>query len=187
MYLTNMVRSEGDPKIIRSGKTSSLGMSDSFAKALGWFSLGLGAVELFAPKRVTRALGMEGHETLVRAYGAREIMSGIMTLSPDKTTGLKSRLAGDGIDIATLLAAYRQDNPKKDNVAVALAMVGGVTVLDWIGAQATQNRHGPKGRRMDFRNRSGFPKGIAASRGLAKDLQAPPPQQIIPPRSDKRP
>jgi len=39
--------------------------------------------------------------------------------------GQRGRLVGDGLDVATLLAGFRSDNPKKDNVAVALLMVAG--------------------------------------------------------------
>src|ERR671913_1786965 len=135
-YLSNIARSEGDPKVLRSGP-SSLGASDHLAKALGWFSLGLGLTELLAPGHITRALGMEGKEGVVRAFGAREIGPGLLTLSPDKQVGLWSRVAGDGVDIATLMGGLREDNPKRDNVGIALAMVLGVTLLDVIGAQST--------------------------------------------------
>src|SRR5215208_7371781 len=81
-YISNIARSEGDPKVVRSGP-SSLSGADRLAKGLGWFSLVLGAAELIAPQRITRALGMEGKEALVRAYGAREIASGMLSLSPD--------------------------------------------------------------------------------------------------------
>src|SRR3954468_19026522 len=169
-YLSNITRSEGDPKILRSGP-SSLGPLDRLAKALGWFSLGLGLAELLAPQAITRALGMEGKEGLVRAYGAREILSGIASLSPDKEAGLWSRLAGDGIDVATLLSALRDDNPKRDNVAVALAMVLGVSLLDVIGAQSTSVRHRRgRGQTRLYQDRSGFPKGLAAARGAARAL-----------------
>ncbi len=57
---------------------------DQLARALGWFSIGLGVVEFFAPRRVTETLGMEGRETLVRAFGVREILAGIMSLSVDQ-------------------------------------------------------------------------------------------------------
>ncbi|MBR0739228.1 hypothetical protein JQ581_20035 [Bradyrhizobium liaoningense] len=40
------------------------------ARALSWFSIGLGVVEFFAPRRVTATLGMKGRETMVRAFGA---------------------------------------------------------------------------------------------------------------------
>ena len=40
---------------------------------LGLFSIALGAAELLAPKRITRALESEGHEGLVKGFGAREV------------------------------------------------------------------------------------------------------------------
>lgn len=172
-YMSNIVRSEGDPKVVRSGPSSLTG-PDRLGKALGWFSLGLGLVELFAPHRITRALGMEGQEALVRAYGAREISSGVLSLSTEKNLGLWSRVGGDGIDIATLLTALRDDNPKKQNVTTALAMVAGITLLDVMAAQGTTRRHSRKsGDRYIYRDRSGFPDGLAAARGAAKEFQVP--------------
>jgi len=170
-YISNLVRSEGDPKVLRSGP-SSLTTSDHLGKVLGWFSLGLGLVELLAPRRITRALGMEGQEALVRAYGAREISSGVLSLSTEKHLGLWSRVGGDGVDIATLLTALRDDNPKKQNVAAALAVVTGITLLDLMAAEGTTVRHRrtPSNRQI-YRHRSGFPKGLAAARGAAKEFQ----------------
>src|SRR5215210_2699791 len=174
-YISNIARSEGDPKVIRSGP-SSLSGADRLAKGLGWFSLALGAAELIAPQRITRALGMEGKEALVRAYGAREIASGMLSLSPDKQAGLWSRVAGDGLDIATLTSGLRDDNPKRDNVAFALMMVAGVTLLDLVGAQGTTARHSARrGERRLYRDRSGFPGGLEAARGAAKDFKESPP------------
>lgn len=172
-FFSNIARSEGDPKVLRSGP-SSLGTADRLAKALGWFSLGLGLTELLAPGRITRALGMEGKEGLVRMFGAREIGHGLLTLSPDKQVGLWSRVAGDGLDIATLMGGLRDDNPKRDNVALALAMVLGVTLLDVIGAQSTKARHSrkPSEQRL-YRDRSGFPRGVHAARGAARDFKIP--------------
>ena len=127
--VSNITRAQADPKVISTGP-SSFGASDRMARNLGWFSLGLGPLEIFAPQRITRALGMEGKESLVRAYGFREVASGMLSLSIEKNAGLWSRVAGDGLDIATLMAGLRDDNPKKDNVAIALMMVGGITLLD---------------------------------------------------------
>lgn len=169
-YISNIARSEGDPKVLLSGP-SSLGTSDRLAKGLGWFSLALGAAELIAPQRITRALGMEGMEALVRAYGAREIASGMLTLSPDKHTGLWSRVAGDGLDAATLMSAWRDDNPKKENVSMAMMMVAGITLLDIIGAQGTTARHASRGgERRSYRDRSGFPQGLQAAKGAARQV-----------------
>jgi hypothetical protein len=177
-YLSNIARSEGDPKVLRSGP-SSLAAPDKLAKALGWFSLGLGLAELVAPRRITRALGMEGKEGLVRAYGAREIASGMLALSTEKDAGLWSRMVGDGLDVATLFAALRDDNPKRDNVALALAMVLGVTLLDLVGAQGTTARRSrDRGQRRLYHDRSGFPKGLQAARGAAKSPQPAPLRRI---------
>src|SRR3954462_1623576 len=143
--VSNMTRAQGDPKVISTGP-SSFGASDRMARNLGWFSLGLGALEIVAPERITRALGMEGQESLVRAYGFREIAAGMLSLSVEKKAGLWSRVAGDGLDIATLMAGLRDDNPKKGNVAMALMMVGGITLLDIAVAKELSARHASAGR-----------------------------------------
>jgi len=116
----DITRSPGDPKLLQSGP-NALGVSDRLATNLGWFSIALGLGELFAAERLTRALGMEGKETLVRAYGIRELFAGIMSLSPDKKVGIWSRVGGDALDLATLMTAFRDDNPKKHNVGLAIA------------------------------------------------------------------
>ena len=163
--LGNISRSPGDPKVIETGP-SSLKPADSFGRALGWFSLGLGLTELFAPKVLTRWLGVEGKEGLVRAYGAREIASGVMCLSVNNDYGAWSRVAGDMLDLASLAAAYSDDNPKKSNVGVAIAAVAGITIADALAGHAIRSLHNRKGEPVrDYSDRSGFPKGIDYSRG----------------------
>jgi hypothetical protein len=180
-YISNIARSEGDPKVLHTGPSSLSGV-DRLARGLGWFSIGLGIAELIAPRRITRTLGMEGKEALVRSYGVREIGAGILSLSIDKQAGLWSRVAGDGLDIATLVPALRTDNPKRGNVGLAIAMVLGVTVLDLLGAQGVTSRHSRgRGRRRDYRDRSGFPRGVQAARGLArKDFETPADMRAAP-------
>lgn len=165
---STLKRSKGDPKVLEKGP-SSLSSSDRLARNLGWFSIGLGLVEVFGAHRITRTLGLDGQETMVRAYGLREIGAGMMTLSVDKEVGLASRIAGDGIDIVTLGSALHSDNPKRDNVAIALVIVAGVILLDLLAVGATTGRHRRhRGDIRDFGDRSGFPKGTTASRGLAR-------------------
>src|SRR5690348_125459 len=108
--ISNIARQEGAPKVISAGR-SSLGSGDQLARALGWFSLGLGLSELLAPRLVAGPLGMRGNEGLLRAYGAREIGAGVLSLSTEKRAGLWSRVAGDVLDMATLMTALRRDNP----------------------------------------------------------------------------
>ena len=178
--VSNIARSKGDPKVLETGP-SSLDKTDRLARGLGWFSLALGLTELLAPRALTRALGMEGSEALVRAYGVREIGAGIMTLSADKGLGLQSRVAGDALDIATLLAGLRADNPKRDNVAIALAMVLGVTLLDIAGAQAVHagQRRSDRPQRT-YRDRSGYPRGLENARGAARDFRTPRDMRAVP-------
>lgn len=165
--ITGITRSPGDPQVISTGP-SSLGVADQLARALGWFSIGLGAIQLLAPRTITRALGAEGHEGLVRMYGVREIGSGVLTLSLEKEAGLWGRVAGDGLDLLTVVSALRPGNPKRGNIGVALLMLAGLTVLDVVAAQGTASRHSrSQGKSRDYRDRSGFPQGLAKAREIA--------------------
>ncbi|MFO1089586.1 MAG: hypothetical protein U1E46_08395 [Hyphomicrobiales bacterium] len=178
--LSNISRSENDPKILRKGR-SSLGADDRLAHFLGWFSIGLGLTELIAAPQLAKTFGMEGRETLIRSFGIREISAGVLTLSVDKQFGLWSRVAGDGIDIATLLAGFTDDNEQRDNVGLALIAVLGVTVLDLIAAQSTTSHHSrTRGKRRSYRDRSGFPQGASAARGAAKDFVMPSDMRAAP-------
>lgn len=168
---SNIVRSEGNPKVVRSGR-SSLGTIDRMAKGLGWFSIGLGLAEMIAPGAIARALGMRGKEGLIRACGAREIGAGALCLSIDKQAGLWGRATGDAVDIATLLPAMSDRNPQRGNVALALTMVLGITLLDVLAAQAAATRHNRRrGQQRLYHDRSGFPKGLSAARGAAKEFR----------------
>ena len=147
---------------------SSLKAADRFGRTLGWVSMGLGLTELFAPQILTRWLGMEGKEGLIRAYGAREIASGVLCLSVNNDYGAFSRVGGDMLDLATLAAAYNDDNPKKANVGIAIAAVAGIAIVDAITGQAIRSLHDRKGEPVrDYSDRSGFPKGVDYSRGKA--------------------
>jgi len=54
-------------------------------------------------------------------------------------------------------------------------MVAGVTLLDVIGAQAASARRGRSrnGSVRSYRDRSGFPQGVRAARGAARNPKAP--------------
>lgn len=172
--VTHIARSERDPRVEQKGPSSLTG-PDRLARALGWFSIGLGLVELLAPGRIGRALGLEGKEGLIRAFGARELASAVPTLSVDKPVGLASRIAGDALDLGTLASALSPSNPKRSNAAIATALVVGVTLLDlfaYAGVKAAHSREPGSGR--DYSDRSGLPRGPQASRGLARqDFDTP--------------
>lgn len=125
------------------------------AQGLGWLSIGLGAAEFFAPHMLTRYLGIEGRETLVRMAGLRGMATGAGLLSADdKAPWLWSRLGGDALDLAALSLGMDKDNPRRDNAILAAVMVGGVTALDFYSAQRLD------GGGSEHSSRSGFPNGV---------------------------
>ncbi|KQR69406.1 hypothetical protein [Rhizobium sp. Leaf341] len=164
---SRLTRNEGDPKILSSGPRSR-DTTDELTRGLGWFSLGLGLFQLVAPHRITRALGVRGSEHVVRAYGAREIASGMLTLSTDKRAGLASRVAGDGLDIVTLLALLSHGNPRRQTAKAALAMVVGIAALDLLAASAVSAKRARPKTVKDYSDRSGFPRGVVGARGIAR-------------------
>ena len=149
--------------------------TDNLARGLGWFSIALGLAEVAAPRKLTKALGMEGHEQLVFAYGVREIMTGIGILaSRDPTPWIWGRVGGDALDIATLLPGLSQNNPKRQNVALALMSVLGATAADIYCAQklSSESPH-PLPPLRDYSDRSGLPRPPQEMRGAAADFEIP--------------
>lgn len=109
---------------------------------LGLFSLALGAVELFAAKRVTKALDAEGHEGLVKAFGAREVAAGVGILAqPAVATTVWGRVAGDAMDLGALGLAAR-NAPRNKAVWGAIAFVVGATILDALVASGLDRQTG---------------------------------------------
>jgi hypothetical protein len=165
--LANALRSKGDPTIIESGP-SSMQTEDRIAKSIGWFSVGLGLVELLAPGRVTRVLGMQGSEGIVRAFGARELASGIATLSTEKEAGLWSRVGGDAMDLAALSNGLSIYNPKRNNVWLAMAAVAGVMALDLLTASSVTSRKQRAATPRLYSDRTGFPKGVQQAKDAVR-------------------
>ena len=163
--------------------TLSASNAHSMARGLGWFSIWLGLAEVLAPRALTRGLGMEGNEQLVQAYGLREIATGIGILASDQPAPwIWGRVGGDALDMATLAGGLQPDNPKKENVEMALAAVAGVTALDVVcGASLARRspaRHSSPNlsRRLpaiDYHRRTGFPKAPEQMRGAARDFEVP--------------
>src|SRR5688572_744230 len=149
--------------------------TDALARGLGVFSIALGLVEVVAARSLTRTLGMEGNETLVRLYGLREIAKGVGILaSSDPTPWVWGRVAGDALDIATLVTGLHEDNPKRGNVGIALAAVAGVTALDvYCGQALSRESPTPLPPIRDYSHRSGFTRAPHAMRGAARDFEVP--------------
>src|SRR5690606_37238608 len=142
---------------------------DAMARGLGWFSIALGLTQLAAPRVLTRAVGMEGYEPVVRACGMREVTTGVGILaSRDPTPWPWGRGAGCALDLVGLAAARRRDNPRKGNVGLALAAAAGVPALDMACAQRLHAGASRPARPIpDYRDRSGFPRPADAMRGAA--------------------
>jgi len=105
---------------------------DTVARALGWFSLGLGTAQIAAPRVVERLIGLNGdRQAVMRLLGAREVASGVGILAQRRPTPwLWARVAGDAMDLALLGRAFRAADARKARVAGAIAAVAGVTVPD---------------------------------------------------------
>jgi hypothetical protein len=97
---------------------------------LGLFSIALGATELFGSRRIARALSADGHEGLIKTFGAREIAAGLNLLqAPAHSGNVWNRVAGDGMDLGALgLAALRA--PRNRAVWGSIAFVVAATALD---------------------------------------------------------
>jgi hypothetical protein len=104
---------------------------------LGFFSIGLGLLEVAAPGRLAKWLGAEGKpmKTVIALFGARELFAGGMLLrGPAVSTNVWNRVIGDAMDLAALGLTFGRSN-RKGAVAAALAFVGGATVLDALTAR----------------------------------------------------
>lgn len=109
---------------------------------LGVISLALGAAELFGSKKIAGTLDAQGHEGLVKGFGAREIATGLALLNaPGHAVGMWNRVAGDVMDIVAVSAAAR-NSPKNKAVWGSLAFVVGALVLDAIVAKGLDRQTG---------------------------------------------
>jgi len=132
------------------------------AHGLGWFSIALGALELFATRELTRSLGMRGNEPLVQLYGLREIATGIgILMSKDPTPWIWGRVLGDALDTGTLAAHLNDENPEEANVAMALGNVAVVTAVDIYCAQKLSAEERPVQLAHDYSDRSGLAASVA--------------------------
>lgn len=116
----------------RAGKPKNP-RAEQLARALGWVSIGLGLAEFFAPRALARLIGLGSeHTLLLRAFGLREMASGIGILTQRHPTGgMQARVGGDAVDLAFLGAALlTSGRARRGRIAVATAAVAGVTALD---------------------------------------------------------
>lgn len=119
------------------------------AKGLGWFSVGLGLVELTAPRLLARAIGIEPEGRApgtLRLMGARELAAGAAIFAfPRRSLPLWNRVLGDAIDLALLGYAATSRRLSGPRLATAIGSVLGVAALDTMTALRLRRRerHAP--------------------------------------------
>ncbi len=120
--------------------------------------------------RADTTLGADDHSTLVRAYGLREIGTGIGILaSDDPAPWVWGRVAGDLLDLATLAPTLARDNPQRGYAMAAFRNVAAVTALDVFCALALSARPEPRPPMRDYSDRSGLPRPPEQMRGTARE------------------
>ena len=144
--------------------------AQSMARALGWFSIALGVAELVAPGSIKRNVGTPGPKGVVQGYGVREIVSGIAILaSPKPVSMVWSRVAGDLLDIATLVPALGNDRRASGAAEGAMMFVAAAAAMDLYvalqGDRVPEEPHFDKGLRLN-RRPSGLGEGVAPANRL---------------------
>ncbi len=106
------------------------------AQGLGWFSIGLGLIEVAAPQAVERLLRIGDQRLLLRALGVRELMTGVGILMQHKPTPwIWARVAGDIMDVALLIAGLGKNRVQRSRIAGTVGVVAAIAMLDLVCAQ----------------------------------------------------
>lgn len=129
-------------------------MPHTISRALGWFSAGLGAVQLVAPGHLLRLIGVvptPGRAILTRLVGVRELSTVPGLLSTSLPTGwLAARVGGDLMDLALLTTAHGLSTSRRSRVRTAIGAVGAILAIDAATmvaarrAQQARSRHGDR-------------------------------------------
>ncbi|WP_018333743.1 SRPBCC family protein [Actinomycetospora chiangmaiensis] len=127
--------------------------TDGLVHGLGVFSLALGTAQVAAPDAVARLAGVRGdrpaHRATTVAYGVRELVQGAGILGGrGKSTWVRTRIAGDVLDIATVLAGGARNGVSRTRLGLTLAALAGVTAADVAAARrlAREADDGGEGR-----------------------------------------
>lgn len=129
--------SQHSPRRTGGSRKGRLTQEEQWAYGLGWFGIGLGLMELVAPRRLARMIGTPpGHDGLIRAMGIREVASGVSILTQrDPRTGVWLRVAGDALDLVLLGAAFMSGRSQRGRLAAATVSVAGAMLMDIVIAQ----------------------------------------------------
>jgi uncharacterized membrane protein len=120
----------------KGGTLAAEDKTEKLARALGWFSIGLGIAEIAAPRKLAELIGVEDNPTVFRLMGLRELGSGIGILTQARPAGaMWSRVVGDMLDLALLSTQLDSNNPERGKTLTATMSVIGVTALDLFTAK----------------------------------------------------
>lgn len=110
------------------------------ARFLGYASVAIGLIELVWADSLALNLGLSRFEWLVRAYGVREVLTGVLILvSEDPTPWIWLRVIGDLIDGATLGWGYMRDPYKVMSIAMTFVTVTPIIIADvWCAIKLTK-------------------------------------------------
>jgi len=118
---------------------------DPLARFLGWFSIGLGTVQLTAPRTLCRIVGADddGSAPLVmRAMGLRELAQGTGILTRARPTGwVTSRVIGDALDLAALVGVAAKN--RRARTLVAIANIVPIAAADVFESRHLAQKKGP--------------------------------------------
>lgn len=113
--------------------------AETIGRAVGAASLAFGIADIVLARAFGRAIGageaMGGR--LFQVAGAREVLTGVAGLvAPASVAPVRWRLAGDAFDLAALGYIAAPGNPKRRMALIALGIVAGVTLADYLGARS---------------------------------------------------
>lgn len=117
---------------------------EQIARGLGWFSIGLGLVELVAPRPLAKLLGTPKTD-LIRVFGVRGLVAGagILMLNKPQPLWLWARVGGDVLDITALAMTYQHNAATRKAVGFSLINVVAITALDVWCAQTLKPYNWP--------------------------------------------
>ncbi|MCZ4340628.1 hypothetical protein O4H52_03350 [Sphingomonadaceae bacterium G21617-S1] len=121
--------------------------AEIIGRAIGAASLAFGITDIVMGRTFGRGIGagedMGGR--LFQIVGAREVVTGVAGLiAPGSVTPLRWRMAGDAFDLAALAYIAAPANPKRKMAWLALGIVAGVAVADYLGARAIKTAKGAR-------------------------------------------
>ena len=127
---------------LETNGTTASSTAYKLARFLGYASVAIGLIELIWADSLAMSLGLSRFEWLLRAYGVREVLTGVLILvSRDPTPWIWLRVIGDAIDGATLGWGYMRDPYKVMGIAMTFVSVTPVIIADvWCALKLTSEK-----------------------------------------------